>query len=110
MMSHFYKCELALIILANGPVFQVMDAKTHFKVANTTNMVKPAFTVTGLMPGTGYVVSITSGNSKGRSQPVRLHAFTTKLPDQLAESGTVQSVFIQSPCIVGPRFLVSLEF
>ena len=65
-----------------------MDSKTHFTVANTTNMRRAAFTVTGLMPGTGYVVSITAGNSKGRSQPVRLHAFTTKLPDQLAESGT----------------------
>ena len=66
---------------------QVMDAKTHFTVANTTNMRQAAFTVTGLMPGTGYMVAITAGNTKGRSSPIRLQAFTTKLPDQLAESG-----------------------
>jgi len=66
---------------------QVMDSKTHFTVANTTNMRRAAFTVTGLMPGTGYLVAITSSNSKGRSPAVSLHAFTTKLPDQLAESG-----------------------
>ena len=43
-----------------------MDSKTHFTVANTTNMRRAAFTVTGLLPGTGYIVSIASANSKGK--------------------------------------------
>ena len=47
--------------------FQVMDSKTHFTVANTTNMRRAAFTVTGLLPGTGYIVSIASSNSKGKA-------------------------------------------
>ena len=43
-----------------------MDLKTHFTVANTTNMRRAAFTVTGLLPGTGYIVTIASSNSKGK--------------------------------------------
>ena len=44
---------------------EVRDAKTSFVVANTTNTRAPAFTVTGLRPGTGYWVSISSHNAKG---------------------------------------------
>ena len=44
---------------------EVRDAKTSFVVANTTNTRAPAFTVTGLRPGTGYWVSISSNNAKG---------------------------------------------
>ena len=59
---------------------EVRDAKTSFVVANTTNTRAPAFTVTGLRPGTGYWVSISSNNAKGRSEPIRIQAFTTSAP------------------------------
>ena len=66
---------------------EVMDAKTQFVVANTTNRRGPAFTVTGLRPGTGYRVTVRSANAKGRSQPVRVHAFTTSAPVNQRKSG-----------------------
>ena len=50
-----------------------MDSKTHFTVANTTNMRRAAFTVTGLLPGTGYIVAIASANSKGKLYKNAVH-------------------------------------
>ena len=47
-------------------LLQVKDSKTHFTVANTTNMRRAAFTVTGLVPGTEYIIVIDSSNSKGK--------------------------------------------
>lgn len=66
--------------LPQGFTMEVRDAKTAFVVANTTNTRSPAFTVTGLRPGTGYLVAISSGNDKGRSEPVRIQAFTASAP------------------------------
>lgn len=57
---------------------EVKDAKTHFVVANTTNTRVAAFTVTGLRPGTGYIVSVHSYNAKGRSDGMVIHAFTAR--------------------------------
>lgn len=57
-------------------LMEVIDAKTQFTVANTTNSISPAFTVTGLRPGTGYIVSVQAFNSKGSSNPMQIHAFT----------------------------------
>jgi len=44
------------------------------------------FTVTGLRPGTGYLVSITSSNAKGRSDMTKIHAFTTRQPERMTET------------------------
>jgi len=52
-------------------LLKVKDSKTHFTVANTTNMRRAAFTVTGLVPGTGYIIVIDSSNSKGKFQQFR---------------------------------------
>jgi hypothetical protein len=59
-------------------MMEVIDATSHFTVANTTNRRDPAFTVTGLRPGTGYIVAVHSFNGKGRSKEMRVHAFTLK--------------------------------
>ena len=59
-------------------VLEVVDAKTQFTVANTTNRKDPAFTVTGLRPGTGYVVAVHSFNAKGASEATRIHAYTAR--------------------------------
>ena len=59
---------------------EVRDAKTSFVVANTTNTRAPAFTVTGLRPGTAYTVRISSSNDKGRSEAQTVHAFTSSAP------------------------------
>ena len=57
---------------------EVKDAQTHFVVANTTNTRRAAFTVTGLRPGTGYIVSVHSFNPKGSSEEMVIHAFTAR--------------------------------
>jgi len=62
-------------------VLEVSDAKTGFAVANTTNARSPTFAVTGLRPGTGYVVSVHSYNAKGSSTPSRIHAFTAMMEE-----------------------------
>ena len=66
---------------------QVMDAKTHFSVANTTNSRTPAFTVTGLRPGNGYIVSVAAYNGKGQSEAMRIHAFTARALAGSKEAG-----------------------
>jgi len=62
-------------------MLEVMDAKTGFMVANTTNARSPSFAVTGLRPGTGYVVAVHSYNAKGAATPARVHAFTARLEE-----------------------------
>ncbi len=57
-------------------LMEVRDAKSLFVVANTTNAARPVFTVTGLRPATGYVVSVRSFNVKGASADLQLQAFT----------------------------------
>lgn len=59
---------------------EVRDAKTSFVVANTTNTRAAAFTVTGLRPGTAYIVKISSSNDKGRSEGVTIRAYTSSAP------------------------------
>jgi hypothetical protein len=66
---------------------EVTDAATNFVVANTTNSQAPRFTVTGLRPGTGYLVSISSANAKGRSDVTKIDAWTAKQPERMTESG-----------------------
>ena len=59
---------------------EVRDAKTSFVVANITNTQAVDFTVTGLKPFTNYLVSISSSNDKGRSEPVAIQAYTSSAP------------------------------
>ena len=59
---------------------EVRESNTQYMVANTTNTRSPAFTVTGLQAGKRYSIMISSGNAKGRSEPVRISAFTSSAP------------------------------
>ena len=53
------------------------DARTHSPVSNISSS-RPVFSVGGLVPGEGYIVTVTATNVKGRSEPMSLHAFTLK--------------------------------
>lgn len=47
-------------------------------LANTSTAPRPQFSLSGLEPGTEYVLTISGVNKKGQSQPVRLAIFTLK--------------------------------
>lgn len=47
-------------------------------LANTSTAPKPEFFLTGLEPGTKYVLTIMGVNKKGESEPMRLAIFTLK--------------------------------
>nr|XP_045595232.1 nephrin-like [Procambarus clarkii] len=47
-------------------------------LANTSTSPRPEFSLTGLQPGTEYVLTILGVNKKGQSEPVRLAIFTLK--------------------------------
>ncbi|XP_042886631.1 nephrin-like [Penaeus japonicus] len=47
-------------------------------LANTSTSPKPEFTLSGLEPGTEYVLTIMGVNKKGQSEPVRMAIFTLK--------------------------------
>ncbi|KAK8398711.1 hypothetical protein O3P69_004075 [Scylla paramamosain] len=47
-------------------------------LANTSTSPRPEFSLTGLEPGTEYVLTIHGTNKKGQSEPVRLAIFTLK--------------------------------
>ena len=47
--------------------------------------------MTGLRPGTGYWVSISSNNAKGRSDPIRIQAFTASAPVNQRKSSPGES-------------------
>lgn len=66
--------------LPQGFTMEVRESNTQYMVANTTNTRSPAFTVTGLQAGKRYSIMISSGNAKGRSEPVRISAFTSSAP------------------------------
>ena len=76
---------------------EVRDAKTSFVVANTTNTRAAAFTVTGLRPGTNYLVSISSSNNKGRSEPVVIQAYTSSAPvtERKSSPGKIYSFVVK---------------
>ena len=71
---------------------EVRDGKTSFVVANTTNTRAAAFTVTGLRPGTTYLVSISSSNDKGRSEAVAIQAYTSAAPVTERKSSPGKSI------------------
>ena len=54
-------------------------------VANMTGRIKPDFILTGLIPDTGYMISVYSVNSKGNSDRMVLQAYTQK-SNQLIET------------------------
>ena len=47
-------------------------------LANTSTAPRPEFALTGLEPGTEYLLTIMGVNSKGQSEPVRMAVFTLK--------------------------------
>ena len=71
---------------------EVRDGKTSFVVANTTNTRAATFTVTGLRPGTTYLVSISSSNDKGRSEAVAIQAYTSAAPVTERKSSPGKSI------------------
>jgi hypothetical protein len=94
---------------------EVTDAATNFVVANTTNSQAPRFTVTGLRPGTSYIVSISASNGKGRSDLTKIDAFTAKQPERMTESGesalTKESILPNSiPAVNFPGQFFILKF
>jgi len=62
-------------------VMEVYDAATQNLVTNVTSRV-PMFTVNGLESGLGFDISLYAANAKGHSNPVALHAFTSKAAEK----------------------------
>lgn len=60
---------------------EVYDAVTHNLVTNVTSRV-PVFTVNGLESGLGFDISLYAANAKGHSDPVPLHAYTSKAAEK----------------------------
>ena len=54
-------------------------------VGNMTGRIRPDFMLTGLIPDTGYMISVYSVNAKGQSDRMVLQAYTQK-SDQLFET------------------------
>ena len=54
-------------------------------IANMTGRIKPDFILTGLIPDTGYMISVYAVNTKGHSDRMVLQAYTQK-SDQLFET------------------------
>ena len=59
--------------------------KTTALVANITARARPDFMLTGLIPDTGYMISVYAVNAKGQSDRMVLQAYTQK-SDQLFET------------------------
>jgi len=60
---------------------EVYDAVTQNLVTNVTSRI-PAFTVNGLESGLGFDISLYATNAKGHSDPVSLHAYTSKAAEK----------------------------
>ncbi|KAI4469235.1 sidestep protein [Holotrichia oblita] len=73
-------------------IMEVYDAQSRKLVSNVTSRT-PLFTVGGLESGLGFDIGLYAANKKGKSEIVRLQAFTLKS----AEKHTDHSH--QSPCI-----------
>lgn len=63
----------------------IMTNNFSTMVGNITGRTRPDFMLTGLMPDTGYMISVLAVNSKGRSDPMVIQAYTQK-SDQLFET------------------------
>ena len=85
--------------LPQGFTMEVRESNTQYMVANTTNTRSPAFTVTGLQAGKRYSIMISSGNAKGRSEPVRISAFTSSAPVNQKNSRPDESPLTKMPKI-----------
>lgn len=62
-----------------------MASSTSSMVGNITGRTRPDFMLTGLMPDTGYMISVLAVNAKGHSDPMVIQAYTQK-SDQLFET------------------------
>ncbi|XP_037776964.1 nephrin-like [Penaeus monodon] len=67
-------------------------------LANTSTSPKPEFTLSGLEPGTEYVLTIMGVNKKGQSEPVRMAIFTLK---DVAEKRTSPGEALLSATVLG---------
>ena len=59
-------------------VLEVMDGLSNLVLANVSS-ISPHFTVTGLNPGREVKLIISAENGNGKSDPVTLDVFTTKV-------------------------------
>ncbi|XP_068082837.1 nephrin-like [Anabrus simplex] len=67
-------------------------------VSNVTSRSKPEFTVTGLEPGTGYIMSVYSSNGKGRSiETITLRVSTMKKSQQEHHRTSTETSFPTFP-------------
>ena len=55
---------------------ELRDSRSHRLILNVTSARRPVFAARGLMPSTGYIVSVFAVNKKGRSDRVNFHIFT----------------------------------
>ncbi|KAJ9582202.1 hypothetical protein L9F63_003441, partial [Diploptera punctata] len=62
-------------------IMEVYDAVTQNLVNNVTSKT-PVFTLNGLESGLGFDISLYAANAKGRSDPVPLHAYTSKAAEK----------------------------
>ena len=80
---------------------EVRDAVTGYPLLNMSHH-KPFFQLTGLLPGHGYIITVTATNAKGASEPVSLHAFTLKetSPEQIVADTSRQANLVVTPVLV----------
>ena len=64
---------------------EVRESATRHFVTSLMDPNRPTFLVRGLQPDTGYIVSIYSSNTKGRSDRMVLQAFTLKNDGQVMD-------------------------
>ena len=62
----------------------------------------PTFLLSGLLPGHGYIVTVTATNVKGVSEPATLHAFTLKEtePEHIVADTSRQANLVVTPVLV----------
>ena len=80
---------------------EVRDAVSGFPLLDLAHD-KAFFQLTGLLPGHGYIITVTATNAKGVSEPVSLHAFTLKetSPEQIVADTSRQANLVVTPVLV----------
>ncbi|EDW63172.2 uncharacterized protein Dvir_GJ11152 [Drosophila virilis] len=82
-------------------ILELQDANSKEIKANITSAV-PRFTVSGLVPGNTYVLSISAYNSKGRSDPTIVNAAMLRMPEKqltFEQTDTPRAELLFSPMV-----------